>query len=100
NWRGQVCVGEQQNVAFGVQHAVTHTVAFAAVTRILQQSSLGISAGKAARDFGGVVTGAVIHDDHFSLHLPFTDVGEYFGERSSQPFAFVVSRNDEAVIHL
>src|ERR1035438_1102659 len=59
-----------------------------------------MSAGKAARDFGGVVAGTVIHDDHFRLQLPFTDVGEYFGERSSQSLALVVSRDYEAVIHL
>ncbi len=95
--RGQIGVGEQHHVAAGVQHAVAHAVAFAAIAGIFQQPDTVIDGGKLAHHLGGVVLRAVVDYDDLGRKPPLTHVVEHLGERAGEPLAFVISGKNKAV---
>jgi hypothetical protein len=95
--RGQVGIGEQADIAAGMQHPVAYTKTFAAIPWVLDEMNLGVSATVVPNDLGGVVARAVIHDQDLGIPLVFVDVTKDLIEGGPKPIAFVVSRDDDAV---
>src|SRR2546427_7619693 len=93
--RGQVSIGEQHDPPAGLEHAVAHAVAFAAVAAVREQPQAGEFRAPLFHDSRTAVARAIVHDDHFRAGgarpqiLPHTPQG--FGQA---PF-FIVSGDDD-----
>src|SRR5690348_5952419 len=100
NGRGQVGVAEQQQVATGVQHAVADTIAFASISRVLEQANRAVPLRVTAYDGGCVVARAIIYNDHFRVPALLPDVVQHFIQRGGDALALIVGGNDDAVLRL
>ena len=74
--RREVGVGEHHDLAGGVQHSVADAIALAPVHRVFYQAHHRIARGESADDFGSLVPGAVVDDNHLGRPAPFMDTGQ------------------------
>lgn len=80
-----------------MQQAVAHAEPFAAVPRVLHEAHFGIGLSEARHQTGGLIGGTVVDDDNLGGPLVRANAGHYRLERSNDPGALVVRRDDDAV---
>ena len=97
NRRGQIGVAEEDDPPACMQHAIADAESFAVVAGIFHQPQDRIFGGETTNNFCGVIAGAVVDDDHFSIPPLGMDVGKNAFERRSKARILVICRNDDAV---
>ena len=80
-----------------MQHPIAHTVAFAAIARILAAGAGWDLGGIVLDDLGGIVRRAVVDHQDFGIPGRAADVSEHAVEGCANPCALVVGGNDDAV---
>jgi len=80
-----------------MQHSIADTVALAPIAWVFQQTQGRILLRKLPYDLGGIVAGTIVHDDDLRVGLLLANIVEDALQRSSDPRALVVRRNDETV---
>lgn len=67
NWRRQIGIGEENEIAVRMQHAMANAVSLAAVSGIFQQVYGRAPLRIAENNFCGSILRATVHDDDFRL---------------------------------
>ncbi len=98
--RGEIGVGEHHHFAEGVENAVAHAVALAAVAGILEQPDLGGVGGKGADHLGGLVARAVVDHDDLGGPAALADAGDDRLEGVADARGLVIGGNHDAVVRI
>src|SRR5258708_10123790 len=81
----------------GVEHAIAHAVAFAAIARIFQQPQPGSPGSESLHLLCGVIARAVVNDNYFRIPSAFGNVRQHTLQRGLYAGALVVCGDNDAV---
>src|SRR3989442_1352632 len=93
--RGQVSIGEQHDPPAGLEHAVAHPVAFAAVAAVREQPQAGEFRAPLFHNSRTAVARAIVHDDHFRAGGASTQILSNTPQGLGQAPFFIVGRDDD-----
>lgn len=71
DWRGEIGIGEQADIATRMQHTVANAETLTAIAGILHEQDLGMHLAVLADDLCGVVARSVIDDQNFDVPTAF-----------------------------
>src|SRR5579883_157125 len=95
--RRQIGVGEHDDISRGLQHAVAHCVSLAAIARIMNKPDNRIFGNKAFDDSSGVITRAIIDNQHFGIPAASVNTREHLFQGPAYTGLFVIGRYDDTV---
>ena len=98
--RGEVRVGEHDDVAGAVEDAVADAVAFAAVDAVFEEANAGIFGGEGLNDGGCRIGRTIVDDQDFGVPALFVEGAQDFREGAADAGAFVEGRNHDGVLRV